>query len=392
MAVPRVLLVTSRFFLLGEIMTAFDRMGVAYRYLDTGGDELDLDAYVRSISQAIAALRPDFVLTVNHLGVDHEGVLTGLLSDADIPLASWFVDNPYLALALYHQPAARRTAIFTWDADNLEPLKRSGFDQVFYLPLATDELRFAPGAKAPLTHPWRARVSFVGNSMVIKTRMRLEYARPAPALLAALPELARGFGAHPEWSVRAYLAAQHPELAGDFVALNTPQRQLAFETAVIWESTRQYRRACLEKLMEFHPAIAGDPGWLETFPGQGWRRIPELAYYDELPQFYPLSAINFNCTSLQMKGAVNQRVFDVPACEAFLLTDHRVQMERLFEPGKEVVFYNDPEEIPDMARHYLAHAGERRAVARAARARVLAEHTYTRRMGQLLGHMRQAFG
>ncbi len=419
MAAPRVLLVTSRFFLLGEIMAAFDRLGVAYRYLDTGGDEVDKDAYVSVISRSIAELRPDFVLTVNHLGVDHEGILTGLLSAADIPLASWFVDNPYLALALYDQPSAKRTAIFTWDADNLEPLRRSGFEQVFYLPLATDELRFTPAPKASLTHPWRARVSFVGNSMVIKTRKRLEYAEPSPALLAALPELARGFGAHPEWSVRAYLFAHHPELAGEFAALATPQRQLAYETAVIWESTRQYRRACLEQLMEFSPAIVGDPGWLETFPGGGcaggevraganggasavpadkgcpprrWRRIPELAYYDELPNFYPLSAINFNCTSLQMKGAVNQRVFDVPACGAFLLTDHRAQMERLFEPGREVVCYNQPEEIPDLVRHYLAHPQERRAVAQAARQRVLAEHTYTTRMGQLLTLMRQTFG
>lgn len=394
-AVPRVLLVTSRFFLLGEIMTAFDRLGVAYRYLDTGGDELDKDAYISAVTKAIRELRPDFVLTVNHLGVDHEGILTGLLSDHDIPLASWFVDNPALALALYAQPAARRTAIFTWDADNLEPLRRDGFEHVFYLPLATDEQRFIPRPKAALNHPWRARVSFVGNSMVLKTRARLEFAHPSSRLLAAVPELARGFGAHQEWSVRAYLFAQHPELADAFAALATPQRQLAFETAVIWESTRQYRRTCLEKLMEFNPAIVGDEGWLETFPGPlcagRWRRIPELAYYDELPLFYPLTAINFNCTSLQMKGAVNQRVFDVPACGAFLLTDHRVQMERLFEPGREVVFYIDPEEIPDMVRHYLAHPQERRAVAQAARVRVLAEHTYVHRMGQLLGLMRSTF-
>jgi len=395
MAVPRVLLVTSRFFLLGEIMTAFDRLGVAYRYLDTGGDELDKDAYVAAIDMAVRELRPDFVLTVNHLGVDHEGILTGMLSAHDIPLASWFVDNPYLALALYARPDARRTVLFTWDADNLEPLRRDGFEHVFYLPLATDERRFTPRPKAPVNHPWRSRVSFVGNSMVIKTRKRLEYARPSPLLLAALPRLAQGFGAHPEWSVRAYLSAHHPELNGEFAALGTPQRQLAYETAVIWESTRQYRRACLDQLMEFNPAIVGDEGWLETFPEQAaagrWRRIPELAYYDELPLFYPLSAVNFNCTSLQMKGAVNQRVFDVPACGAFLLTDHRVQMEQLFEPGREMAVYNAPEEIPDMVRYYLAHPQARREVAQAARARVLADHTYTRRMGQLLARMRQTF-
>ena len=414
---PRVLLVTSRFFLLGEIMAAFDRLGVGYRYLDTGGDEVPLDDYLRQIVTAIKEFRPHFALTVNHLGVDREGVLTGLLSRMDIPLASWFVDNPALVLALYARPAAKKTAVFTWDADNLAPLSQAGFEQVFHLPLATDEGRFKPGAVASTEpvfpappaasgpahtpgapgaadHPWRAGVSFVGNSMVLKTAKRLEFAAPPPRLLAAVPEVARAFGRHPEWSVRVFMAAHHPELMEDFAALGSEERRLALETAVIWESTRQYREDCLGRLMEFSPVIVGDVGWLKTFEGEGsrWRRIPELAYYDQLPGFYPLSDINFNCTSLQMKGAVNQRVFDVPACGAFLLTDYRAQMERLFDPGSEVAVYADPGEIPELVRHYLRHPGERAGIARAARKRVLAEHTYVKRMGQLLDVMRRTFG
>ena len=321
-------------------------------------------------------------------------MLTGLLSRLDIPLASWFVDNPALALALYSDPAAKRTAVFTWDADNLDPLRAQGFEHVFYLPLATDERRFVPPqATVARNHPWRSEVSFVGNSMVVKTGKRLLYAAPGERLLAALAELARAFGQHPEWSVRAFMEGHFQQLVPDFKALGTPQRQLAFETAVIWESTRQYREECLGQVMEFSPVIVGDVGWLETFPGEGsrWRRLAELAYYDQLPGFYPLSTINFNCTSLQMKGAVNQRVFDVPACGAFLLTDHRAQMERLFEPGREVAVYSQPGEIPDMVRHYLAHPEERDRIAEAARKRVLAEHTYVTRMGQLLDVMRATF-
>ena len=392
----RVLLVTSRFFLLGEVMTAFERMGVPYRYLDTGGDELDLDAYLRQLVGTIKEFKPTLALTVNHLGVDHEGVLTGLLTRLGIPLASWFVDNPALALGLYSRPAPGSTAVFTWDADNLEPLREAGFSHVFYLPLAADERRFHPdnAARAPAGHDWRAQVSFVGNSMVIKTAKRIAYAAPGPELASALGEIARQFGEHPQWSVRAFLASHFPQFMDDFAALGTPQRQLAFETAVIWESTRQYRQRCLGRLMEFCPVIVGDEGWLSTFAGEGqaWRRVAELAYYDQLPEFYPLSLVNFNCTSLQMKGAVNQRVFDVPACGAFLLTDYRAQMERLFTPGKEVAVYAHPDEIPELVRHYLAHRAEREAISRAARQRVLAEHTYVARMGELLQTMRTVFG
>jgi len=393
MSGSRVLLVTSRYFLCGEVMRAFDRLGVEYDYLDTGGDEVSLDDHLSRLVRSLKTLRPHFVLTVNHLGVDHEGVLTGLLSRMDIPLASWFVDNPYLALAIYRRPAARRTAMFTWDSDNIEPLRQSGFASVYHLPLATDEQRFAPDRHGGLDKPWRARVSFVGNSMVLKTGLRLEYSRATPGLRQAFADLAEGFGEHPAWSVRAYLAERRPDLWDEFAALGDPSRQLAFETAVIWESTRRYRRRCLQELMPFSPLIVGDEGWMATFKDREseFTRLPELSYYEELPDFYPLSDVNFNCTSLQMKGAVNQRVFDVPACGAFLLTDRRAQMEALFEPGKEMAVYDHPGEIADLTRHYLAHPEERARMAKAARRRVLAEHTYTTRMSRMIDIMRRDF-
>ena len=89
---------------------------------------------------------------------------------------------------------------------------------------------------------------------------------------------------------------------------------------------------------------------------------------------------------------MNQRVFDVPACGAFLLTDARAQLAELFEPGREVAVYQEPGEIPGLVRHYLAHPGERERIAQAGRARLLAEHTYVRRMGQLVEAMRALFG
>lgn len=63
---------------------------------------------------------------------------------------------------------------------------------------------------------------------------------------------------------------------------------------------------------------------------------------------------------MQMKGAVNQRVFDVPAAGAFVLTDWREQMDELFEPGKEIVCYREPGEVPELIRWWLAHPDARR--------------------------------
>ncbi|MEF3698244.1 CgeB family protein [Desulfolutivibrio sp.] len=390
---PRVLLLSSRLFLSGEVVAACGRLGVPCRYAQVGADELDAEAFLARVAADVADFRPDFILTFNHLGLDREGYLTDLLSRLELPLASWFADNPELILGNYVRPFPSHAAAFTWDADTVPFLAQSGCGNVFHLPLAADVTRFRPKKDRDPGHALAARVSFVGNSMLAKTRTRLAHAAPHPDLAAKLSDIACGFGQSPDRSVPAFLASRHPDMLAHYQSLSGPDRTLAFETAVVWEATRLYRRDCLARVMPFFPTIVGDAGWLETFADEGrrWRRLPEMAYYDQLPDFYPRSEVNLNITSRQMKGAVNQRVFDVPACGAFLLTDRQEQMDALFDPDRESAIYAHPDELPDLVRHYLGRPDERRRIALAARRRILAEHTYDRRMETLFAVMRRLF-
>ena len=229
--------------------------------------------------------------------------------------------------------------------------------------------------------------------MLTKTIKRIEAAGISPGLLEAGLQVAKAFGESGEPLVGPFIKRNFPELLPEFEGLGTPQRKQAFETFLTWQATLLYRLDCVSRILDFEPLIVGDPGWQELLKGRsGWRYHSELSYYDDLPDFYPLSDINFNCTSQQMKGAVNQRVFDVPCCGAFLLTDHRRQMEALFEPGSEIIFYTHPDEIPSLVERYLKAPEDRRRVAEAARKRVLAEHTYDHRMRSLMETMRRTFG
>jgi spore maturation protein CgeB len=92
-----------------------------------------------------------------------------------------------------------------------------------------------------------------------------------------------------------------------------------------------------------------------------------------------------------MKGAVNQRVFDVPATGSFLLTDCRYQIENLFEPGKEVIFYRDINEVSELVKFYLKNDAARSQVARAAYERVIKEHTYEKRISFLCEKMKRIY-
>jgi spore maturation protein CgeB len=350
---------------------------------------------------AVIEFKPDFVFTINHLGVDRQGALADLLDRLKLPMASWFVDNPHLILYMYKNLVNPWTALFTYDADNLDSLRDLGFEHVFYLPLGTDTERFTAASnsalsRVPANHPWRSDVSFVGNSMLYKVAYRMKAGHfPAP-LLRTYRRVAAEYSEHKGHSVREYLRGAHHDLANVFDSLPTIETKLAYEAMITWEATRQYRLSCVKATLPFDPAIFGDKGWKATLRGSAshnasWRLFPEVSYYEDLPVLYPLSKVNFNCTSKQMKGAVNQRVFDVPAAGAFLITDWRYQIENLFEPGREVICYHEPAEATELIRHYLAHPEERARIAEAAHKRVIKEHSYDFRLREMLARMKQTF-
>lgn len=386
-SLPRILLLTSKYFLMGELEAACVRLGYPVSFVQLPSQEVGTQEFVERILAEILRFRPDFVLTINHLGVDKEGVLTDLLARLELPLASWFVDNPHLILYIYENLSSDWVTLFTWDADNLESLRERGFERVYYLPLATDPHRFSLRPSVFVRD-----TAFVGNSMVSKVRAKLEqYAFPA-GLTVDLELLGRAFMETGELSVAEFLRRNFTEHFDLFIALPDVDSRLAFETLITWQATLIYRLRQVRRLLPFYPLLAGDRGWFELLPQSGWEYRPELNYYADLPVFYPTNRINFNCTSQQMKGAVNQRVFDVPACGGFLLTDHRRQLEDLFDPEREMICYHDEEEIADLVRYYLPRDAERARIAQAGRARVLAEHTYDLRLASLVDTMRRIYG
>lgn len=390
---PRVLFIDSNYFLCGEILASMKRLSMEFRTIQLDQSGIGSQSFVESLLKSVIDFKPDFILTVNHFGLDRKGKLAGLLEELHLPLASWFVDNPHLILHEYAHPGTDNTAIFTYDAGNLAQMRNKGFPNVHYLPLATDPNRFKPGLANSSPPEWRADVSFVGNSMTDPVANCLRNAALPGHLQNEYETVATAFGKSGESSVEEYLKLNQPKWHAALTALPTTENRLALESLLTWEATRQYRLHCVRQTLDFAPLIVGDDGWktlLDSRPG--WRHLSGIDYYQDLPHFYPCSTVNFNCTSRQMVGAVNQRVFDVPACGGFLVTDYREQMEDLFDLGTEVAIYRSPADIPELIERHLKDRTARERISKAARVRILAEHTYEIRMKRLVSIMRSTFG
>ncbi len=383
--VARVVLIDFGYFLTREIESALARLGHRVQRVPVRKGEDGHRIASRMIEQ-IVSFRPDFFLTINHLGFDEEGILTSFFRSIEMPVGSWFVDSPKLIVKAFRENVSPYVSLFLWEKGYVSDMEALGFESVSYLPLATDETVFKPrGRKRKKRAASPCDVGFVGNSMVQPTQEWIAKVHPDfHPLVEALAE--EGLRRTPFEE----LIKTGSDLDRQRIAALDPSATADLEAAVLWKTTQYYRLQCVKELTAFDLEIRGDTGWKDLL-GRSDILSPPIDYYKELPGFYSRCRINFNATSLQMGAAVNQRVFDVPACGAFLLTDRQQALGEAFDLGHEVIAFEDPDEIPDLIRFYLKHPGKREAVAERGRKRVLQEHTYKHRLRHIIERMRSRY-
>ncbi|OQW35776.1 MAG: hypothetical protein A4E19_16130 [Nitrospira sp. SG-bin1] len=140
-------------------------------------------------------------------------------------------------------------------------------------------------------------------------------------------------------------------------------------------------------------------GWSFKLWGNEWKGAEDLTSVlqrggaridtETCIKVFNATSVNLNLHSCAGAGLdpeadfVNPRTFELAACGAFQLVDERSLFPDLFA-AEEMVRFNKVTEVPALIRTWLADAAGRRAVAEAARRRVLAHHTYRHRMREFL--------
>lgn len=356
-----------------ESIRELEALGHRVVTLDYRGHEHRLPELFR---EAIVATPPDLVFCINTRGLDRKGIVAGMLENLGIPLSLWFVDSPEFILYGELLPAPGNTTIFMWERAYIRQIEEMGY-RVHYLPLAADTALLE--AAVP-NAAFAAPVGFVGNSLASGFLYRLAsrfISEPETTDLAdrLADEVIRHRGNQVEMLDRMLLQYRH--------LFDDADKLLFFRAYVLHSGTTKYRTALLQRLLSEGLVFFGDPdGWRRIF-GESIDARPDVNYFRETPSVYASVSVNVNATSLQMPTAVNQRVFDVPLCGGFLLTDNQGDVLELFAEDETVV-YRSPAEAADKVDFYLRHPEVRRRVVEKARQRVLGEHTYRQRMTEVL--------
>ncbi len=110
--------------------------------------------------------------------------------------------------------------------------------------------------------------------------------------------------------------------------------------------------------------------------------------HTRLGRIYSRSKIGFNYS---IQNDVNMRMFEVMASGAFLLTNalENNGLEDLFENGKHLVTYRNPEEFLSLARKYLTDDASREKIAEQGYRWTITRHTYRHRVREMFDIMRK---
>lgn len=129
--------------------------------------------------------------------------------------------------------------------------------------------------------------------------------------------------------------------------------------------------------------LLGGSLYPQGFPWKGniffIRHVPP----HEHPAFYSSSLFTLNITRAAMAGmgyCPSGRLFEAAACQSHILTDYWAGLEDFFTPGVEITVAQTPEDIIEALN---MPEEERVKIAKAARERVLSEHTASKRVMEL---------
>lgn len=132
--------------------------------------------------------------------------------------------------------------------------------------------------------------------------------------------------------------------------------------------------------------------------GKNWHKLSkksknfEISYNkvdinEQILDYNKYRAVLNKHQSVNHISALNMRTFEVPATKALLINDYRDGIEKLFDIEKEILVYENIEELVELLERLKKAPKEFDLIAENGYKRVLSEHTYEHRMQEVLKYI-----
>ncbi|MCA8940482.1 MAG: glycosyltransferase family 1 protein, partial [Planctomycetes bacterium] len=149
----------------------------------------------------------------------------------------------------------------------------------------------------------------------------------------------------------------------------------------------------LEALAGLPLEIYGAANWVELIAGTPLEGnyCRHLEPRQELPATMSRALININFCVLGNTSAANMRTYDATGLGTCVIQDRKPEAVKNFVADQEMVFFESPQDLRAKAEALLADPARAREIGRAARNRVLAEHTFNHRAQRLVDVVYQRY-
>ena len=153
-----------------------------------------------------------------------------------------------------------------------------------------------------------------------------------------------------------------------------------------WESKREADIAFLIK-NGMSVKVCGHKDWKKS---SNWHLIEPVfinggVYGEDYPRALCSAKINLCFYSQWNKDVENSRMYEIPACGAFMLAERNQENVNIFEEGIDAVFFSSQKELLEKVRYYLENNHERNSIASKGRVRcVTSRYDYKSRIMSLL--------
>lgn len=340
---------------------ALKKLNIEYRvfYYQLKDWEQD-DAFVGQIDGELKADKYDGVLSVNFCPL-----ISGVCQKHNMKYIAWVYDSPVHIrdLSAFRNDCNR---IYFFDRGQAEKYRREGYETVFHLPLAADETVWEPSDSSC----YDCDAAFVGQL----------YKSDYDYLMSPLPQYYRG-------RMDGLLAAQG-QLYGAYLLDEMITEPLMEELNAFYlnasksELKPKHPKAVLKSEMEYACAceVTGRERFMalsllakrhnvHLYSGDRDSRIEGIKsggyvdYYTQMPSVYRRAKVNLNISLKTIRTGIPLRVLDVLSCGGFLITNYQEELTEYFEPGVDLVIYDDVRDMVIKTDYYLKHEEERKKIA-----------------------------
>lgn len=315
-------------------------------------------------------------------------LVSDVCNDHNIIYTSWIYDSPYVYL---YSPTVLNPCnrIYIFDSSEYDKFHSSGINTVYYLPLAAPCERYDKMIPDRRIHQkLDCDISFIGSMYDEKHNL---YDRE----FGSLSDYSKGY-------LDAVMNAQmkiygedivEPLLKGkviddirknvNYSVQGAETEEYVYANYFIDRKITSIERKNLLNLIssEFHLKIYthNPTPYLPNAENMG-----PVDYIDVMPYVFKCSKINLNITLRSIHSGIPLRAFDIMGSGGFLLTNFQSDFPEYFEPDRDFVYFESPEDMTDKCRFYLKHDELRQKIAENGYEKVKKDHTYKIRLSEIL--------